>query len=686
MSVTASTHGTLTSRGARTALSLIASAGLLLVQGGFVAVAPVAASNASSATLDQCANGKTGTPRVPCTGSNWQNGNINSNNSQYREGDSVPFRALITVPTSATAVTHHTIWVQYDSTVSSKHAYDYLTTWNATETGDPTSGQTGISSTALVPITPGADEIPPPIDLQTSTCTLASAQVLTSPGVMTLYGPTGAGITGVTYTPAPSGTAEPTNCQGTANSVTVQVGFDVPASSAGTANLVLAWGGHIGTEQSWGTGNSAVAISGSPYHERILQIDNTSIGNQDRSLKASAVLVQPTIVTQVATGSPFAIGSPVTDLATVSGTVGTPTGTVTFFLCSGSCPSSSTGGTQVGSAVTLNGSGQATSAQVNTSTGSFPTGPLAPGEYCFRVAYTPASGSQYAPGTETDSSAECFSVAKASPTIATTANPTSGALNTTLQDSATLTGASNLDGTGSITFYLYAPGTTCATDGTGATYSETVSDITSSTASTTTGYVADQAGTWNWVAVFSGDGNNNGAHSACGDEAVTITGGTFGFTPGFWQNQNGHAAIDSYNLLPVLLGDPAEVLRYFNVDTIAKSDTILPPPNGCDATIFNCSVTGLSQDLSTGTFNNLTMQTLALAYNIKYFGDVGTTFGTQTLGQLGATPVPGLTSSSTVQDVLNLADQLIANSASGGTTTQAQASAMVNLISYIDSV
>jgi hypothetical protein len=31
------------------------------------------------------------------------------------------------------------------------------------------------------------------------------------------------------------------------------------------------------------------------------------------------------------------------------------------------------------------------------------------------------------------------------------------------------------------------------------------------------------AGTYQWVAVFSGDANNNGAHTACGDEPVVIT-------------------------------------------------------------------------------------------------------------------------------------------------------------------
>ena len=52
---------------------------------------------------------------------------------------------------------------------------------------------------------------------------------------------------------------------------------------------MLAWGGHIATRQDWGAGNSAVAISGSPYHTRLIDLDGSG-GNQDRSLSADAVI------------------------------------------------------------------------------------------------------------------------------------------------------------------------------------------------------------------------------------------------------------------------------------------------------------------------------------------------------------------------------------------------------------
>src|SRR2546429_599373 len=49
---------------------------------------------------------------------------------------------------------------------------------------------------------------------------------------------------------------------------------------------------------------------------------------------------------------------------------------------------------------------------------------------------------------------------------------------------------SNLLSTGTVTFYLYAPGVSCATDGSGATYSETIASGTSTSAATVTDYTA----------------------------------------------------------------------------------------------------------------------------------------------------------------------------------------------------
>jgi hypothetical protein len=105
-------------------------------------------------------------------------------------------------------------------------------------------------------------------------------------------------------------------------------------------------------------------------------------------------------------------------------------------------------------------------------------------------------------------------------TISTVASPSAGAPGTRLQDTATLTDTSTLTGTGSILFSLYAPDTFCAV----LLYTETVADVTSDgPLSTTVGYSANVAGTYEWTAAFSGDANNTPAATQCGDEPVVIT-------------------------------------------------------------------------------------------------------------------------------------------------------------------
>src|SRR5258708_9259082 len=101
--------------------------------------------------LDQCANGKQAvsppTVLLPCTGSNWQNGNLNSNNSQYVEGQSVTYRTTFTGASGAAGA----LTIQYDVTKASggvgKHALDYLTTYTRTNSSgnNPCDGVSGCS-------------------------------------------------------------------------------------------------------------------------------------------------------------------------------------------------------------------------------------------------------------------------------------------------------------------------------------------------------------------------------------------------------------------------------------------------------------------------------------------------------------------------------------------------------------
>ncbi len=73
--------------------------------------------------LDQFQNG-----HPPPTGANWSNGNINAQNSIYREGQSVPFRYFVTGVT--TGGTSHFFTIQMDYKKGGKAAYDYLTSFD----------------------------------------------------------------------------------------------------------------------------------------------------------------------------------------------------------------------------------------------------------------------------------------------------------------------------------------------------------------------------------------------------------------------------------------------------------------------------------------------------------------------------------------------------------------------------
>jgi hypothetical protein len=227
----------------------------------------VAAAQTAEAAydIDQCANGKRGDPREACTGANWVNGNLNESKSQYSEGDSVAFRIKITglVPNS----TGNTVTIGYDPTKAGKSAYDYLTTWDRTETGDPCNAvatcNLGIFDTETIPTDPraeaGFDGLPGTSD-----------DITQIPGVFTLFGGTGIEITGVSGYTLLSGSY--------ASDSTKSITITFKAGNNSTA--VLAWGGHIADRHDWGINNAAPDISGSPYHMRSL-----NGGNQDRSLK-----------------------------------------------------------------------------------------------------------------------------------------------------------------------------------------------------------------------------------------------------------------------------------------------------------------------------------------------------------------------------------------------------------------
>jgi len=180
----------------------------------------------------------------------------------------------------------------------------------------------------------------------------------------------------------------------------------------------------------------------------------------------------PTITTQTEQNAQIdgldvvAPGTPQHDVATVTGTQAhpAPTGSVAFSLCgpTGSPANCTTGG-QSGGTTPL------TQHATNSTAQSDDVSPTTPGWYCWRAEFTPDpvnNGNPFLSATATDKTNECFRVAHASPSIATTssADTGSGAAThslgfTTVGDTATLSDVvSGADlSSQHVTFTLYGP-------------------------------------------------------------------------------------------------------------------------------------------------------------------------------------------------------------------------------------
>jgi hypothetical protein len=346
-------------------------------------------------------------------------------------------------------------------------------------------------------------------------------------GVVDIYGATGAASMSYFGSPA--------SCQGTALQQSAHVNF---TTTTGQTSVVVAWGGHVASQLDWGLGNSASQISGSPYHMRLVALDTVGLGNQDRSIKAAAILPVPTITTsaggangtvpQVSSGTSFS------DVATLTGDTahGNVTGFVNFYMCG---PTTSVtaclAGTLVGTApanVTL--VVQATTPPSSTAT-SASVAPTGVGFYCFRVLYTPDATAGYSPGQSTSTTNECVEViSRGTGTVSTPqtsatetgtfTNATSAAIGSWIRDEAVVSAATTP--TGSIAFSVCGPTAAAAECTTGGTaVSENVGARSSDGTSVTFHSAAIQpttAGYYCFRADFTGTGVfTNSSDSSTGE-------------------------------------------------------------------------------------------------------------------------------------------------------------------------
>lgn len=219
------------------------------------------------------------------------------------------------------------------------------------------------------------------------------------------------------------------------------------------------------------------------------------------------IKASPTLTTN--TPSTAAFGTTLSDTGTLSGATA-PTGMVTFSLYGPNDTTNCTGNPVYSNSVPVgNGTGLASG---NTGTN------LAPGLYQWVATY---------PGDVNNNKAtsgcgqEPVTVGQAATTLTTNA-PVSSTVGAGIQDSATLSLGSSP--TGAITFVAYGPNdASCAN--TPAYTSVSVTVTGDKTYSSSPAFKPSAAGTYQWVAVYSGDTNNAPATDPCGaqNESTMVT-------------------------------------------------------------------------------------------------------------------------------------------------------------------
>ncbi|HEX2753921.1 MAG TPA: hypothetical protein VHM48_00570, partial [Candidatus Limnocylindrales bacterium] len=214
----------------------------------------------------------------------------------------------------------------------------------------------------------------------------------------------------------------------------------------------------------------------------------------------------PTIVTN-ASGT-VQVGGQIHDSATLSGGF-SPTGSITFKLY-GPNDATCTGTVAFTSTVTVN-NGNDTYASGNFTT-------TAAGTYRWVASYS-GDGDNAAVSGGCNDNNESVVVTKRNPTVVTTASA-SVQVGNAISDSALLAGG--YQPTGSITFNLYGPADNNCTGAVKFTATITVSGNGTYGSGN---YTATAAGTYHWIANYSGDTNNNATANGCNEanENVIVT-------------------------------------------------------------------------------------------------------------------------------------------------------------------
>jgi len=246
---------------------------------------------APTKNLDQFQNGTSTAPE------NWSNGNVNSSNSCYSEGASVPYRYFIL---DQVAGDHHYFTIQMEWTKDSVHAFDYLTDYDFSEADaiDSAGGPCGSISTS------------PPGDCTDPTNLFAWPDFTDSAnytGTITAdFFPSGFALDGPRNLASYHATVDSVSQYlfgGSASDRTLEVTVYYTVTTTGSVGFY--WGGHLasGTPTTWGIGFGSASVSGAPYHMRALEFDGGGGAGQDRSVQNGSICLPPQLTITCAAGS-----------------------------------------------------------------------------------------------------------------------------------------------------------------------------------------------------------------------------------------------------------------------------------------------------------------------------------------------------------------------------------------------
>ena len=245
-----------------------------------VAQLATAAAGPSVTDYAQCQNGNPRSAALDCPGK-WINGILNATHSDYSEDQVVPQRALIDYGSAGTGHSVQIAYLARKSGSATRHAYDYLATWNYTQVNadrcqTPTATACPAGPASVFPIPSDGTSLTPGGPQPTSAHELPQAD-----RQFVMYGGTITGTSAITHTTAIA-------ADGSDYGV-ITINFNATAADG---KVQLLFGGHLAAglgPRGWGANLGAAAINGGPYHIRLTAVDGASIGNRDNQIMSGAI-------------------------------------------------------------------------------------------------------------------------------------------------------------------------------------------------------------------------------------------------------------------------------------------------------------------------------------------------------------------------------------------------------------